>query len=351
MARGRMILRKTGLNDALVKLADVAGPWAVVCHHRLLAFQDRNGNTRVDGSFLKSSLFPLQKRLSAATLEGFARSMEAVGLIRTYESNGLLYANFPTFNYCQVGLNYNKEKDEHPLSPWQSPGDFQKKSGKEPEKGRTQSELESESEEEIKKPPTPLKGEPDLAFDWPQIYEQVQKDFTKLHRDFPGIPALKSLNAPRKRMVEHRWREPGFDWPLILKTVRSSPFLRGEGEARQGSCKPFAFNFDFVFARTSRWLEILEGKYGLPAPERRPESLQENEPSAHMLALEARLETEAQARLNDPANIKRGERFLKELDRFKKSSARRKQTEEAVHIAEVLASIAESSPGINGEKP
>jgi hypothetical protein len=190
---------------------------------------------------------------------------------------------------------------------------------------------------EERNPPAPLKGDGVEVPNWPEIYKEVQNGFAELHRDFPGIPALKTLNSARKRLIEIRWKESGFDWPLTLAIVRSSPFLRGESQPRQGQDKPFAFNFDFVFARSSRWIEILEGKYGLPAPTTHVRSLKEQ--SAHMRSLDEQLEREAQARRDDPANKKRTDQWLKDHARYKERAEKLAATDDAIHISEVMATI------------
>lgn len=268
MARGRMILRKTGLNDALVKLADMAGPWAVICHHRLLAFQDRNGNTRVDGSFLKSNLFPLQKRLSAATLEGFARSMEAVGLIRTYGYNGLLYANFPTFADCQVNLNYNKEKDECPPFPGIIQEKVGKKSGKEPEKGRTQSEVEVEVEvegevEEEKSSAPPRHDKRGGLLDFFRRWNE------EICPDFPELRKVTALSSQREAALQHRMFPtdgiPALSIETLVEKLRASPYMPDRPNRRGDWCC-----FDWIIGvplrvggkeRPMNWLKLYEGKY------------------------------------------------------------------------------------------
>jgi len=160
MARGRMILRKTGKNDALQNLLEEFGPYAVILHHRLLAFQDRNGNVQADKNSLKADCFPLAGSIKPGACERFLRGMEKHELVKIYVVGRLTYANFPAFDRNQSGLNYNKEKDEHPLAPWQTAGNLpenpRKNSGNPPEKVCPQSELESESEREEKNPPTPL---------------------------------------------------------------------------------------------------------------------------------------------------------------------------------------------------
>lgn len=150
MARGRMIQRKTGKNEALQNVLEEFGAYAVILHHRLLAFTDRNGNVRADGFSLKANVFPIADNIKPRSCERFLNGLAKFGLVKLYTIGRVPYANFPAFSENQGGLSYNKEKDEHPLAPWQITG---KNPGEIPEKIQRQSELESESEEEDKKPP------------------------------------------------------------------------------------------------------------------------------------------------------------------------------------------------------
>ena len=212
--------------------------------------------------------------------------------------------------------------------------------------GETPAQIQIQIQKEEKNPPAPL------VENWPKIYKQVQNGFVELHRDFPGIPALKTLNAARKRLIEIRWKEPGFDWPLTLKIVQSSPFLRGESQPRQGQDKPFAFNFDFVFARSSRWLEILEGKYGLPAPEPdvTAKAVRRNVPKGFHFDAKGELEP-------DPVELspeertrtaEKGERFMADLRARQRGRGRDDVFDTPAKRAAYIASITADS---TGEKP
>ena len=52
MARGRMINRKVATSEKVAAYGDEYGPWALVFHHRLIAFLDVNGCCRADPYWL-----------------------------------------------------------------------------------------------------------------------------------------------------------------------------------------------------------------------------------------------------------------------------------------------------------
>src|SRR5690606_35225026 len=58
MARGRMINRKVATSEKVAAYGDEYGPWALVFHHRLIAFLDVNGCCRADPYWLKAEIFP-----------------------------------------------------------------------------------------------------------------------------------------------------------------------------------------------------------------------------------------------------------------------------------------------------
>lgn len=139
MARGRMLNRKVAMSKKVAAYGDELGAWAVVFHHRLIAFLDRNGNCRADPYWLKAEIMP---RISAVTpdhcrifLDGLIRHELAV----PYVDAEMAYLHMPGFNAEQVGLRRLKETTDIPVplgfddekGVW--PEQFRKKYGKNPE--------------------------------------------------------------------------------------------------------------------------------------------------------------------------------------------------------------------------
>lgn len=72
-----------------------------------------------------------------------------------------------------------------------------------------------------------------------------------------GLPAVKALNAQRRRSLTHRLRELGHReaWTDALMLVARSPFCCGEND------RGWRANFDFVL-QPSSMAKLLEGNYG-----------------------------------------------------------------------------------------
>lgn len=142
MARGRMLNRKVATSRKVAAFAEEYGPWAMVFHHRLIAFLDKNGNSRADPFWLKAEIMPLVQAVTPELCAAFVSGLEAHGLVVTYTDGFMPFLHVPGFRDEQVGLNPGKEKTDIPVPlgfdeekrEW--PEQFRKNSGNFPEKFR-----------------------------------------------------------------------------------------------------------------------------------------------------------------------------------------------------------------------
>lgn len=134
-----MLNRKVATSAKVQAFADEFGPWAMVFHHRLVAFLDKNGNCRADHYWLKGQVMPFIHAVTPDTCSAFVTGLEQHGLAVTYTIDAMPYLHMPGFKDEQVGLNPKKEKPEVPVPvgfdedarEW--PISIRKSSGKNPE--------------------------------------------------------------------------------------------------------------------------------------------------------------------------------------------------------------------------
>lgn len=139
MARGRMINRKVATSEKVAAYGDKYGPWALVFHHRLIAFLDVNGCCRADPYWLKAEIFPRVSGITPEDCRKFAAGLVKHGLAVLYEVGGMPYLHMPGFREEQVGLRVDRESPEVPV-----PEGFDPSSGKFPERFRKPSGYEPE---------------------------------------------------------------------------------------------------------------------------------------------------------------------------------------------------------------
>lgn len=131
MARGRMLNRKVATSEKVAAYGDEYGPWALVFHHRLIAFLDVNGCCRADPYWLKAEIFPRVSGITPEDCRKFAAGLVKHGLAVLYEVAGMPYLHMPGFREEQVGLRVDRESPEVPV-----PEGFDPSSGKFPERFR-----------------------------------------------------------------------------------------------------------------------------------------------------------------------------------------------------------------------
>ena len=115
MARGRMLNRKVAISGKVAEYGKRHGPWAVVFQHRLIAFLDKNGNSRADDVWLKAEIMPRVDEVTPAVCRQFLQGLVDVGLAVPYEAEGMEYVHVPGFVGEQVGLRRDKEKRHVPV--------------------------------------------------------------------------------------------------------------------------------------------------------------------------------------------------------------------------------------------
>lgn len=159
MARGRMINRKVAMSTKLAHYGDRFGAWALVFHHRLLAFLDKNGNCRADAYWLKAETMPRVDDVTPDMCRKYVAGLVEVGLAVTYEIDGMTYLHMPGFRGEQVGLRHDRETREVPVpfgfdeetGSWpepfrkasgNNPADFRKVAGNIPAEGEVEGERE-----------------------------------------------------------------------------------------------------------------------------------------------------------------------------------------------------------------
>src|SRR5690606_4714361 len=154
MARGRMINRKVATSEKVAAYGDEYGPWALVFHHRLIAFLDVNGCCRADPYWLKAEIFPRVSGITPEDCRRFAAGLVKHGLAVLYEVAGMPYLHMPGFREEQVGLRVDRESPEVPVpegfdpSSGKFPANFRKPSGYCPEVFPPEIEVEVEVEVE-----------------------------------------------------------------------------------------------------------------------------------------------------------------------------------------------------------
>lgn len=150
MARGRMLNRKVATSGKVAAYGAEYGPWALVFHHRLIAFLDKNGNCRADPAWFKAEIFPRVAGVLPEDCRRFAAGLVKHGLAVLYEHDGMPYLHMPGFRAEQVGLRVDREAAEVPV-----PEGFDEKAGAMPEDfrqpaGYDPAEVEIEVEGEVK---------------------------------------------------------------------------------------------------------------------------------------------------------------------------------------------------------
>ena len=115
MARGRMINRKVATSAKVAAYGDDLGPWALVFHHRLIAFLDKNGNCRSDPFWFKGEVMPRVAAVSPDDCVLFAEGLVRHGLAVAYEAGGMAFLHMPGFRAEQVGLRPERESAECPV--------------------------------------------------------------------------------------------------------------------------------------------------------------------------------------------------------------------------------------------
>lgn len=158
MARGRMINRKVTTSAKVGAYGDEYGPWALVFHHRVIAFLDVNGCCRADPFWLKAEVMPRVADVTPDDCRTFAAGLEKHGLAVLYESGGLQYLHMPGFREEQVNLRADRETPEVPPPPQDTDGGGKKRdtrrkpAGKKPATRRTRAgkhPAEDEGEVEV----------------------------------------------------------------------------------------------------------------------------------------------------------------------------------------------------------
>lgn len=124
MARGRMLNRKVSISQKVAQLEEVAGPYALVFHHRLIAFLDKNGNCRAEPYWLKGEIMPRVAGCSPEDCRTYVAGLVEVGLAVLYEVDGMPYLHMPGFREEQVGLRTDRESPDVPV-----PQGFDEKAG------------------------------------------------------------------------------------------------------------------------------------------------------------------------------------------------------------------------------
>jgi hypothetical protein len=134
-----MLNRKVTTSGKVDAFARQYGPWAVVFHHRLIAFLDKNGNCRADGYWLKGEIMPRVSEITPEDCLVFVEGLADCRLAVRYEFEGMNYIHMPGFRGEQVGLRHDRETREVPIprgfnedtGEW--PEHFRKDAGRKPE--------------------------------------------------------------------------------------------------------------------------------------------------------------------------------------------------------------------------
>lgn len=124
MARGRMLNKKVAVSGKVARYGKEHGPYALVFHHRLVAFLDKNGNCRADGYWLKGEIMPRIGEVTPDMCMEYVAGLIAHELAVPYEVEGMHYIHMPGFRGEQVGLRHDRETREVPI-----PAGFDEASG------------------------------------------------------------------------------------------------------------------------------------------------------------------------------------------------------------------------------
>lgn len=123
-----MLNRSVAVSRNVAAYGEEAGAWAVVFHHRLIAFLDKNGNCRADPYWLKGQIMPRVAEVAPETCRLYVAALERHQLVVTYEIDGMQYVHMPGFREHQVGLRHDRESPDVPV-----PKGFDETAGKMPE--------------------------------------------------------------------------------------------------------------------------------------------------------------------------------------------------------------------------
>ena len=216
MARGRMINKTVAVDTELAEYGAENGAWALVLHHRLIAFLDVNGNVRADGYWLKATIFPHDAGVSPEDCRKFARQLAAHSLAVAYQAQKIDYLHFPAFAKNQVNLRTDRERPEYPQlnenqyvgnSPDNCPPTCGNPAGILPALIEVEDKSKSKVNEGVPPDTCPPKSEE------ADLWNQIATEF-----DF--IQPVDILTPNRLDKLRTRRKEPLFDWPLICDSVR-----------------------------------------------------------------------------------------------------------------------------------
>jgi hypothetical protein len=145
-----MLNRSVAEDGKVAELGDEHGALALVFHHRLIAFLDKNGNVRADPHWLKGNVMPRVAGCSPEDCRNLAAALVDHDLAAAYEVDGYPYLHFPHFREHQVGLRAERESPEVPVpqgfdgSAGTMPANVRRRGGDQPDNVRPQVEVEVE---------------------------------------------------------------------------------------------------------------------------------------------------------------------------------------------------------------
>lgn len=123
-----MLNRKVSTSQKVADLEEAAGPYAIVFHHRLIAFLDVNGCCRADPYWLKGEVMPRVAGVDPEDCRKYVAALVDAELAVLYEVDGMPYIHVPGFRGEQVGLRSDRESPDVPV-----PQGFDEQSGAMPE--------------------------------------------------------------------------------------------------------------------------------------------------------------------------------------------------------------------------
>lgn len=237
MAKGRMINRKVCVNGRIAAYGAKYGPWALVFHHRLLAFIDIGQNTIGDHRLLKAAIFPLDDGIIPEDCRNYSIGLTEFGLAQAYLSEETVYLHFPRFLDNQRGINPKKETTEYPTFTEESllsPEQFRQLSGNLPdnfprnriEQNRSLTEVEVEQEGESKGETKPRVVKPE-----PKPIPPAAEATIKIWNAIEGTRWPK-INDPAKWLISRiiaQQKQPDFDINIIITEAKKSEILLGAG--------------------------------------------------------------------------------------------------------------------------
>lgn len=242
MAKGRMINRKVCLNKSIHDYGEKYGAWAVVFHHRLLAFIDIGQNSIGDPDLLKAAIFPRESGITAEDCRQFSDGLVEFGLAIQYVVDGSEYLHWPKFLENQLGIRVKREHAEYPEFTSKS-----RKSG-----GNVAAECQQSGgvieqnriEQKRKEKKSMSSAEPTI----PQSVLDFQNWFNdKICPISPNIPKCKTLNNERIGRIKARLRD-GYNFEAIEAAVKNSTFLKNSA------------NIDML-TRAANYAKLIEGNY------------------------------------------------------------------------------------------